>query len=227
MATGRVEDAHMEATTVVIACCNEESTIEETLDYVLALTKVRTPLVATVDADTLLTPPAPRRVVARLLVSPSDTVAVAGAPENAKAFARQRRRWARGMIEGLREHGGALLRGKGANAHAVLVNFVFPFIDVVYSVAFPIGIVLALFGNFAIVGPMTLVIAGSRPAERWALSREIAPVKEPGAKRRYGHCRDGDATEGHRFDAVFDRVSVVLEDRDVANAREVGVEPAN
>jgi len=116
--------------TVVIACFNEEETIEETLDFVVAqdypgrlrilvaddgstdrtaelgrargaanpdiavltlphggkaqaltaaLQQVRTPLMATVDADTLLMPSALRRVVARLLISPSDTVAVAGA----------------------------------------------------------------------------------------------------------------------------------------------------
>jgi biofilm PGA synthesis N-glycosyltransferase PgaC len=213
-----------------------------------ALKLVRTPLMVTVDADTLLMPSALRRVVARLLISPPDTVAVAGAvfvrnsrqnfitraqewdyflgiasvkrqqglfqgtmvaqgafsvsrtaalqrvggwpdrigedivltwammreggrvgyertaiaftgaPEDARAFARQRRRWARGMIEGLREHGGALLAGGRSNVHAVLVNFVFPYVDVVYSIAFPIGIVLALFGNFAIVGPMTLAV---------------------------------------------------------------------
>jgi biofilm PGA synthesis N-glycosyltransferase PgaC len=285
--------------TAVIACFNEEETIEETLDYVTkqdypgelrilaaddgssdrtaelarrraaiderisvitfphggkaltltaALKKVDTPLVATVDADTLLMPTSLQRVVARLLLSPPDTVAVAGAvfvrnsrrnfitraqewdyflgiasvkrqqglfqgtmvaqgafsvyrtaalngvggwpdrigedivltwammrkggragyertaiaftgaPEDVKAFARQRRRWARGMIEGLREHGGALLTGGRTNAHAVFVNFIFPFIDVVYSIAFPIGIVLALFGIFAIVGPMTLAV---------------------------------------------------------------------
>lgn len=285
--------------TVVIACFNEEETIEETLDYVVAqeypgrlrilvaddgstdrtaelaaaraetnpdiavltvphggkaktltaaLKRVRTPLMATVDADTLLMPEALERVVARLLISPPDTVAVAGAvfvrnsrsnfitraqewdyflgiasvkrqqglfqgtmvaqgafsvyrtaalrqvggwpdrigedivltwammrkggrvgyertaiafttaPEDARAFARQRRRWARGMIEGLREHGGALLAGGRSNVHAVLVNFVFPYVDVVFSIAFPIGIVLALFGNFAIVGPMTLAV---------------------------------------------------------------------
>jgi biofilm PGA synthesis N-glycosyltransferase PgaC len=285
--------------TVVIACFNEEETIEETIDYMVkqdypgtmrvlvaddgstdrtaklaharaatnpdisvltvphggkahtlteALKRVKTPLVATVDADTLLMPSALQRIVARLLISPPDTVAVAGAvfvrnsrrnfitraqewdyflgiasvkrqqglfqgtmvaqgafsvyrtvalrkvggwpdrigedivltwammrqggrvgyertaiaftgaPENAKAFARQRRRWARGMIEGLREHGGALLAGGRSNVHAVLVNFVFPYVDVVYSIAFPIGIVLALFGNFAIIGPMTLAV---------------------------------------------------------------------
>ncbi len=292
-------DLSFPAVTLVIACFNEEETIDETLDYALkhdypgdvriliaddgstdrtvsrarrraagdprisvssfshggkartltrALAKVRTPLVATVDADTLLMPSALRRIVARLLISPPDTVAVAGAvfvrnsrsnfitraqewdyflgiasvkrqqglfqgtmvaqgafsvyratalrevggwpdqigedivltwammreggrvgyertaiaftgaPEDVRAFARQRRRWARGMIEGLREHGGALLAGGRSNMHAVLVNFVFPYIDVVYSIAFPIGIVLALFGNFAIVGPMTLAV---------------------------------------------------------------------
>jgi biofilm PGA synthesis N-glycosyltransferase PgaC len=292
-------DLALPEATVVIACFNEEETIEETLDYVVAqdypgrlriliaddgstdrtaelvgaravtnsditlltvphggkaqtltaaLKRVRTPLMATVDADTVLMPSALQRVVARLLTSPPDTVAVAGAvfvrnsrrnfitraqewdyflgiasvkrqqglfqgtmvaqgafsvyrtaalrqvggwpdrigedivltwalmreggrvgyertavaftsaPETTRAFARQRRRWARGMIEGLREHGGALLAGGQANVHAVLVNFVFPYVDVVFSIAFPIGIVLALFGNFAIVGPMTLAV---------------------------------------------------------------------
>jgi biofilm PGA synthesis N-glycosyltransferase PgaC len=213
-----------------------------------AMAEVTTPLLATVDADTLLMPSALRRIVARLSISPPDTVAVAGAvfvrnsranlitraqewdyflgiasvkrqqglfqgtmvaqgafslyrtaavvavggwpdrigedivltwammreggrvgyertaiaftgaPEDLGIFARQRRRWARGMIEGLREHGGALLAERRTNIHAVLVDFAFPYIDFVYTVAFPIGIVLALFGNFAIVGPMTLAV---------------------------------------------------------------------
>jgi len=285
--------------TVVVACFNEEETIEETLDYVGkqeypgglrilvaddgstdrtaelararaeaderisvatlphggkartltgAMALVETPLVATVDADTLLMKGALERIVARLLISPPDTVAIAGAvfvrnsrsnfltraqewdyflgiasvkrqqglfqgtmvaqgafsvyrtaavravggwpdrigedivltwammeeggrvgyertaiaftgaPEDLRHFARQRRRWARGMIEGLREYGGALVKGGRSNAHAVLVNFAFPFVDGIYSIAFPIGIVLACFGNFAIVGPMTLAV---------------------------------------------------------------------
>jgi poly-beta-1,6-N-acetyl-D-glucosamine synthase len=89
-------------------------------------------------------------------------IAFTGAPADLRHFARQRRRWAREMIEGLREHGGALLAGHRSSAHAVLVAFLFPFpfpfLDGVYLIAFPIGIVLALFGNFAIVGPMTLAV---------------------------------------------------------------------
>lgn len=213
-----------------------------------AMAEVTTPLLATVDADTLLMPSALQRIVARLSISPPDTVAVAGAvfvrnsranlitraqewdyflgiasvkrqqglfqgtmvaqgafsvyrtaavvavggwpdrigedivltwammreggrvgyertaiaftgaPDDLRSFARQRRRWARGMIEGLREHGGALLAERRTNIHAVLVDFAFPYIDLVFTVAFPIGIVLALFGNFAIVGPMTLAV---------------------------------------------------------------------
>jgi biofilm PGA synthesis N-glycosyltransferase PgaC len=214
-----------------------------------ALMEVDTPLIATVDADTLLMPQALKRCVARLLVSPPTTVAVAGsvfvrnsrtnmltqaqewdyflgiasikrqqglfqgtlvaqgafsvyktdpvkevggwpdrigedivltwammdkgagvsyektavaftdAPETMKAFAKQRRRWARGMIEGLREFGPALIKGRRSYAHSILVDYVFPYVDLVYSIAFPVGIILALFfGIYAIVGPLTLLV---------------------------------------------------------------------
>ncbi len=214
-----------------------------------ALAEVHTPLMATVDADTLLMPEALKRCVARLQVSPPTTVAVAGgvfvrnsrknlltqaqewdyflgiasikrqqglfqgtlvaqgafsvyrteavkdvggwpdrigedivltwammhkgagvsyektavaftdAPETLKAFAKQRRRWARGMIEGLREYGPALIKGRRAYAHSVIVDYVFPYVDFVYSIAFPVGIILAVFfGIYAIVGPLTLLV---------------------------------------------------------------------
>jgi biofilm PGA synthesis N-glycosyltransferase PgaC len=214
-----------------------------------ALDDVHTPLVATVDADTLLMPEAVKRCVARLMVSPPATVAVAGAvfvrnsrtnmltqaqewdyflgiasikrqqglfqgtlvaqgafsvyrteavkevggwpdrigedivltwammdkgagvtyektavaftgaPETAKAFAKQRRRWARGMIEGLREFGPALIKGRRAYAHSIIVDYVFPYVDFVFSIAFPVGIFLAVvFQNYAIVGPLTLLV---------------------------------------------------------------------
>jgi biofilm PGA synthesis N-glycosyltransferase PgaC len=213
-----------------------------------ALTSVRTPLVATIDADTLLMPYALRHAVARMLSSPPDTVAVAGsvlvrnsragalarvqewdyflaiasvkrqqalfqgtlvaqgafsvyrtdavrrvggwpnkigedivltwalirdggrtifeptaiaftdAPVHFSQFVRQRRRWARGMIEGLREHGVHLLRGRRLHVHAVAANCLFPYLDTVYTVAIPVGLVLAFAGNFLIVGPMTAAV---------------------------------------------------------------------
>lgn len=213
-----------------------------------ALRLVTAPLVATIDADTLLMPYSLTRAVSRLVCSPPDTVAVAGsvlvrnsrvnlltraqewdyflgiatvkrgqallqgtlvaqgafsvydatalrlaggwpncigedivltwrmllqggrsvfeptavaftdAPSSWGAFARQRRRWARGMIEGLREHGLGLLRQRNFYAHSVAGNFLFPFIDATFTLAFIPGIVLAMLGSFAIVGPMTLLV---------------------------------------------------------------------
>ena len=209
---------------------------------------VATPLVATIDADTLLMPWALRRLVARLEDSPDDTVAVAGSvmarnardnlltrlqqwdylvgiasvkraqsllqgtlvaqgafsvfrapavrqaggwpdtigedivltwallrnhgrvgfeptavaftdvPTRLSVLIRQRRRWARGMIEGLRDHGFALIRRRRMYAHAVAVDVLFPYLDAAYAAAIPAGIVLACFGNFAIVGPLTLAV---------------------------------------------------------------------
>jgi poly-beta-1,6-N-acetyl-D-glucosamine synthase len=213
-----------------------------------ALETVHTPLTATIDADTLLMPYSLRRAVMRLLVSPPDTVAVAGAvlvrnsrenmltraqewdyflgiatvkrgqallqgtlvaqgafsiydttalklvggwpnrigedivltwrlllaggrtgfeptavafteaPADWRAFARQRRRWARGMIEGLRDHGFGMLKQLNFYSHSVAGNFLFPFLDATFTLAFIPGVVLAATGNFAIVGPMTVMV---------------------------------------------------------------------
>jgi poly-beta-1,6-N-acetyl-D-glucosamine synthase len=212
------------------------------------LRATRTPLVATIDADTLLMPDALRRVVSRMLLSPSDTVAVAGSvmvrnsrmnlvtaaqtwdyflgigsikrqqallqatlvaqgafsvydvealraargwpdcigedivmtwallerggrttyepsavaftevPITLRSLARQRRRWARGMIEGLRTYGRALLRQRLPYVHSVVADMLFPYLDLTFTMAFIPGIVLAAFGNYAIVGPATLAV---------------------------------------------------------------------
>lgn len=213
-----------------------------------ALATVDAPLVATIDADTLVTRAALARAVARLLAMPSDAVAVAGAvmvrnsrdnlltrmqqwdylvgiasvkrgqsmlqgtlvaqgafsvyratalrqaggwpdaigedivltwamlraggrtgfeptaiaftdaPTRWRHFIRQRRRWARGMIEGLRVHGWALMRRGRTWVHSVAGNVVFPFLDAAYSLAVPAGIALACTGRFWIVGPLTLIV---------------------------------------------------------------------
>jgi biofilm PGA synthesis N-glycosyltransferase PgaC len=213
-----------------------------------ALGTIENPLVATIDADTLLLPSSLSRAVGRLLASPADTVAVAGAvlvrnsranfltrfqewdyflgiasvkrqqgllqgtlvaqgafsvydteavreidgwpdrigedivltwalirnggrtvfeptavaftatPTGLRHFARQRQRWARGMIEGLREHGASLARSRRMHAHSVSANFLFPYLDGIYCLVFLPGIGLAATGNFMIVGPMTAAV---------------------------------------------------------------------
>jgi biofilm PGA synthesis N-glycosyltransferase PgaC len=85
-------------------------------------------------------------------------VAFTEAPVTLRSLARQRRRWARGMIEGLRTYGRALLRQRAPYVHSVAADALFPYLDLTFTLAFIPGIVLAAFGNYAIVGPVTLAV---------------------------------------------------------------------
>jgi len=62
------------------------------------------------------------------------------------------------MIEGLRDHGVGLVKRLDLYSHSVAGNFLFPFLDASFTFAFLPGVVLAATGNFAIVGPMTLMV---------------------------------------------------------------------
>jgi biofilm PGA synthesis N-glycosyltransferase PgaC len=84
-------------------------------------------------------------------------VAFTSAPEDLRTFARQRSRWARGMIEGLRtvppwrqpRRMARILTG---------VDLAIPFLDTAYILAWFPGLVLACFGYFWLVGPMTIAV---------------------------------------------------------------------
>jgi poly-beta-1,6-N-acetyl-D-glucosamine synthase len=84
-------------------------------------------------------------------------VAFTTAPETGRQFARQRARWARGMLEGLRtvppwrqQHGFARV--------LTTIDLVIPLLDVTYVFVWIPGLVLACFGIFWIVGPITLAV---------------------------------------------------------------------
>ena len=62
------------------------------------------------------------------------------------------------MIEGLREYGGRPIRQRRLYSYAVGVNWSFPYLDAVFTFVWIPGLVLALTGNFAIVGPMALAV---------------------------------------------------------------------
>ncbi|MBU1669952.1 MAG: glycosyltransferase family 2 protein [Actinobacteria bacterium] len=79
-------------------------------------------------------------------------------PQTLKGFYRQRKRWARGMIEGLKRHGDIVWERPHLPAFFVAVDFLFPFLDTFYTFAYIPGIILALFGKFYIVGPLTLLV---------------------------------------------------------------------
>jgi len=80
------------------------------------------------------------------------------APTTFIGFYRQRKRWARGMIEGLKQHGQLVWCSSRLAAFFVAIDFIIPFIDLFYAFVFLPGVLLAIFGHYYIVGPMTLLV---------------------------------------------------------------------
>ena len=84
-------------------------------------------------------------------------VAFTSAPEDLRTFARQRSRWARGMIEGLRTvppwH-----QPRGFSRILTSLDLAIPFLDTAYVLAWLPGLVLACFGHYWLVGPMTVAV---------------------------------------------------------------------
>lgn len=79
-------------------------------------------------------------------------------PITLKQFYRQRKRWARGMIEGLKRYGDIIWTRPHLPAFFVGVDLLFPFLDTFYTFAFIPGVILAFFGKFYIAGPLTLLV---------------------------------------------------------------------
>ena len=79
------------------------------------------------------------------------------APATLLQFVRQRQRWSRGMIEGFKQHPDLMLKAQ-LSTFFVYWNLLFPLLDLAFTICFIPGIVLALFGHYEIVGPMTLAL---------------------------------------------------------------------
>jgi poly-beta-1,6-N-acetyl-D-glucosamine synthase len=85
------------------------------------------------------------------------SVAFTTVPVTLKHFAIQRSRWARGMIEGLK----TVKPWEQTSMYAKYltgINFIMPMVDVAYTLFWIPGLVLAFFGIFWIVGPLTLLV---------------------------------------------------------------------
>jgi len=78
-------------------------------------------------------------------------------PEGLKVFARQRSRWARGMIEGLQTVP-PWRQQKGLARVFTALDVAIPFLDTAYILIWIPGLILAFFGYFWIVGPMTIAV---------------------------------------------------------------------
>lgn len=86
-----------------------------------------------------------------------DAVVFTSVPDELAQFARQRKRWSRGLLEAFKTHPRLL-----SKARMTLVfiwwNVLFLPLDLVYTFAFIPGVVLALFGHYYIAGIMTLLV---------------------------------------------------------------------
>ncbi|MDH4285312.1 MAG: glycosyltransferase family 2 protein [Gallionellaceae bacterium] len=86
-----------------------------------------------------------------------DACAFTTVPETLKQFSRQRQRWSRGMIEAFKKHPGILFTPR-LSTFFIYWNLLFPFLDFAFTLFFIPGLIMALFGCFWIVGPMTLAL---------------------------------------------------------------------
>jgi biofilm PGA synthesis N-glycosyltransferase PgaC len=79
-------------------------------------------------------------------------------PETLGRYFRQRRRWARGLMEAFRHHPSVLIKPR-LNLPFVYLNLLYPYLDLMYLLVFIPGLVGALFFEFyAVVGLMTLFL---------------------------------------------------------------------
>ncbi|MET3195782.1 glycosyltransferase family 2 protein [Bacillus sp. OAE603] len=84
-------------------------------------------------------------------------VAFTDAPSTLAHFAKQRSRWARGMVEGLKEIK-PWQQPQVYTRYLTGINLLMLYLDLVYTLCWLPGLVLAFFGIHWIVGPMTLLV---------------------------------------------------------------------
>ncbi len=112
-------------------------------------------------------------------------------PEGFRPFARQRARWARGMIEGLRAVP-PWRQPRGLTRIMTGVDLVIPLLDLAYTFVWLPGLVLACFGVYWIVGPYTLLVLPltlltNLLLYRYQLRRVFAPLKLHVRSNRSGY----------------------------------------
>ncbi|MHA5057873.1 glycosyltransferase family 2 protein [Acinetobacter schindleri] len=86
-----------------------------------------------------------------------DACVFTNAPTTVKVFVKQRQRWARGMIEAFIKHPSIVIKPR-ISTFFIYWNVLFPWLDIAFTFGFIPGLILACFGHFWIVGPMTLAL---------------------------------------------------------------------
>ena len=86
-----------------------------------------------------------------------DAIAWTQVPADFGALARQRKRWARGMIEALEHHRSMMFQPR-LRTMFIWWNLLFISLDLAFTLIFVPGVVLACFGMFWLAGPITLLV---------------------------------------------------------------------
>ncbi|GAB3726692.1 glycosyltransferase [Luteimonas pelagia] len=86
-----------------------------------------------------------------------DAVVFTNVPDRLRQFARQRKRWSRGLLEAFKSHPRLLWKPR-LTLLFIWWNVLFLPLDLVYTLAFIPGVVLALMGHYYIAGIMTLLV---------------------------------------------------------------------
>lgn len=86
-----------------------------------------------------------------------DAVAWTHAPTTLRDLSKQRKRWARGMIEALAIHV-RLLAKLRLSTMFIYWNLLFISVDLAFTLAFIPGLILAVFGIYWLAGPITLLV---------------------------------------------------------------------
>ena len=115
-----------------------------------------------------------------------DAIAWTNAPDSFRQFARQRQRWARGLIEALNQHQDLLFRPRLSQMF-IWWNLLFLPLDATYTFIFIPGLVAALvFHIYWIVGLMTLAVIPIAILWNGVIFREQAKMfREQGLKVRH------------------------------------------
>lgn len=87
----------------------------------------------------------------------ADACAFTNCPDTIWKFVKQRQRWSRGLIEAFRDSPRLIVKSRWSSMFIVW-NAIFPIMDLAYTIGFIPGLILACFGHFWIVGPMTLAL---------------------------------------------------------------------
>jgi biofilm PGA synthesis N-glycosyltransferase PgaC len=86
-----------------------------------------------------------------------DAITFTNAPTTFGQFVRQRQRWSRGLIEAFKAHRQLLFQRRMSTLF-IWWNLLFPYMDLVYTLVFIPGLLLACFGIYWLAGPMTLLV---------------------------------------------------------------------